>query len=549
MADTPVRWQKKTASYELTWLRWIFVNLIRLFTWGLRRCKPLMYHPLAWPGIIVFCWALMAGLMLALYLLLVGFLAGLMWYAWAPSSFDKHAKPRLLGFMMGWYYRYRPRYKLTECHVLAQSNPVPVISRVRVHGPIHKVWIKMSAGDDIELWRNWATNIAQTYGAGDAKVNLYRPPTKLSGWQLYWNGGRIQLRHGGEKTDKWRWLEIEFLHKNPFTKTVGHEFIDYHRNAGLALEQGNPVGRRIDGSPYRLNVERHLLVFAMTQWGKSNAERTMVYADHEDVAAGRLENWMIDLKRGVEAATMESQLARYEYGISGAEQVLRFVLELQIVMDRRLDQMRTEGVTHYWELKDPKKRRKIKLYVDEWLSFEEPEYAQVKGHIYKTFAGILNRGAAAGIQVIAFAQQPKKDKFELRDYFNEVWVGAMKTRAQVAMATDGDAWERGMRANDLPMDARGVFYVEVEQGRVPEMTRIALTPAHVTRDLPKCPKSAFWPISAPYQGHFPTKPPMPEDSLTAIPAAPESVEKQEAEPEPEREPEREPELVGRLTDL
>ena len=43
---------------------------------------------------------------------------------------------------------------------------------------------------------------------------------------------------------------------------------------------------RRDGKPYRLNVERHLVVFAMTQWGKSNAERTMIYANKDDVAAG-----------------------------------------------------------------------------------------------------------------------------------------------------------------------------------------------------------------------------------------------------------------------
>lgn len=538
---TPVRWTKGSTAVELSWFRFLLIKSGRLLTWFFRRCKPVAYHPIAWPGILLVGWALTVGLMLACYLLLAGFLAGLMWYAHAPASFGKHAKPRLLGFVYGWGYRYRPRSRLTECHVLNPRNPIPTISRCQVNGPIHTIWLKKSWGDDTELWQSWASNIADTYNAGDVKIITYRRPA-LTGWRIHIQDGRVQLRHSGEMTDKWRWLQVEFMHKFPFSKIVSYEYLDFHRDTELALKLGNPVGRMRDGSPYRLNVERHLLIFAMTQWGKSSAWRTMVYADKDDVAEGRTEGWMIELKRGVEGSTMESQMTRWEYGLQGPERVRQFVFEIRAAMDARLDKMRTEGVTHYHQLRNPKDRRKVKIYVDEWLSFEEPDYAQVKGDIYRAFAGVMNRGAAAGFQLIAFAQQPKKDRFELRDYFNEVWVGAMKTRSQVAMAADHDAYERGMRASDLPTDLRGVFYVETENGRLVDMTRIALTPVDVVRDLPKCPASAVWPVSAPFRGHFPTTPPMPEHSLTAIPAAP------EPDPKPV-EPERELETAGRLTDL
>jgi hypothetical protein len=560
---TPVRWARSGSSVELTWFRFLLLKSFRLLTWFFRRCKPVIYHPIAWPGIFLFGWALTVSFMFAAYLLLAGFLTGLMWYAWAPGSFREHVRPRLLGFVFGWYYRYRPRPRLTECHVLTPVNPIPTISRVRVNGPIHTVWIKKNWGDDTELWRSWATNIADTYNAGDAKIITYRRPTltgwrlqlpiERRGWRIHFNHGRIQLRHNGVMADKWRWLQIEFMHKFPFSKVLEYPFLDFHRNPVLAVTMGNPVGILRDGTPFRLNVERHLLVFAMTQWGKSNAQRTMIYADKDDVAAGDLENWMIELKRGVEGSTLESQLARWEYGLQGPEKVLQFVLEIQAAVEARLDKMRRAGVVHYSQLPNASDRRRVKVYVDEWLKFEEPKYAQVKNNIYRAFGDILNQTAAAGFQIIAFAQQPKKDKFELRDYFNEVWVGAMKTRSQVAMAADNDAYERGMRASDLPTDLRGVFYIETENGRLVDMTRIALTPVDVVRDLPNCPPSAVWPVAAPFRGYFPTVPPMPPDSLTAIPAAPElgsePVEKHEAEPAIEPEPERELAPAGRLTDL
>jgi hypothetical protein len=482
--------------------------------------------------------------MFACYLLLCGFLAALMWYAWQPASFRKHVKPRLFGFWVGWYYRFMPRPRLTECHVLTDRNSVPTISRVRVNGCLHTIWLKMSHGDDIELWRSWATNLAQSHNAGDCKINGYRR-LKLTQWRFRFEDGRPVFTHNGEMKDCWRWLEIEFMKKNPFSKVVGYEFIDFYRDPVLAETEGNPVGIRRDGKPYRLNVERHLAVFAMTQWGKSNAERTMIYANKDDVAAGDRENWMIDLKRGVEARLMESQLARREYGVNGAAQVLRFVMELKTIMDQRLDRMAAAGVVHYSQM--PTRLRRIDLYVDEWLRFEEPEYSQVKNDIYRAFGAILNVGAAAGIIVYAFSQQPKKDKFELRDHFNEVWLGAVKTRGQVEMAMGNEAWDRGgHRAVDLPGDLRGVFLIDVEHGRTLEDIRVALTPLDVVRDLPQCPKSAEWPLSGPFRGYWPTTPPMPPDSLTAAPV--------ESEPDPELELELEPEheLVstgGRLTDL
>jgi hypothetical protein len=66
-------------------------------------------------------------------------------------------------------------------------------------------------------------------------------------------------------------------------------------------------------------------------------------------------------------------------------------------------------------------------------------------------------------------------------------------RAQVDMALPG-GWDRGAKADEIPWDLPGVFYVETDAGMAPEAIRYA----HVTNEqiqaLPACPTSALWPI-------------------------------------------------------
>lgn len=49
--DRPLRLGRKSHSLELG--RWVlfWIAIWRLLTWLLRRCKPVIYHPIAWPGI------------------------------------------------------------------------------------------------------------------------------------------------------------------------------------------------------------------------------------------------------------------------------------------------------------------------------------------------------------------------------------------------------------------------------------------------------------------------------------------------------------------
>jgi hypothetical protein len=506
MASKPIRLTKGKVAVELSAFIFVMIYLSRAFTWFFRRFKPVAYHPLAWPGIALVGWALWVNPLLCGWLLLAGFLVAFAWWLWLPDSFRRLARPRVLGFLAGWKYRHRPRKKLAACALLEKDEPIQTIPRVRAFGCTHEVLVKMNYGEDMELWRSRATRLAQTYGALDCKVNPYRR-IKFTSFRsdaltlkppfVHFDKVTRQQPLGNhsfeEQVTKPRIVKLEFLARDPFSKPIGIDYLHYWQSAFL-FEEGNPVGCLRSGMPYVLKTDTHLLVVAMSQRGKSTAERTMVYADREYVQQGLVENWGVDLKRGVEIKFMESQFARVEYGLDGPQAVALFWREAKAVMNRRLDAIREDGgdVRHVpraghwdgdtWVPGDPK----LNIYVDEFLAFEDEEYNQVRGEIYRDINAIQRRGAAADVHIRAFAQDPKKEKFPNRDGFPEVHVGGVLNRTQVDMIMPG-GWDAGAHAEDIPKDLPGLFFARGDGLQAPVDFRYARIPNAEIKRLKACP--------------------------------------------------------------
>lgn len=482
----PFRYTRGRLSVELT-LFIIFGGWVWLLArWAFRRCKPIAYHPIALVGIAVLIWS---------YLLSPWLTATLVWavLAWQrvwPDSYERHVHHRVQSFWAGFYYRARLRKKLTGSRLLHEKEPVPTISDVRKVGCTTKVRIKMSYGDTLDFWRQQMS--AQTWNALDCKINPYR---RVDFTTFRFDGFTKQapfvLYHFDEELIiKPRWLELEFLTRDPFTKTIGPEYIEYCRTADPLPEWGNPVGPYRSGQPHFYQVRTHKLVVAPSQRGKSNALRAMVFADHWAVQAGLVENWGCDLKRGVEIKFMEGQFARTEFGLEGGEMVARFFEDAMKVMNSRLDEIRDAGeeVRHIVRKGHPA----LRIYIDEFLAFEDTEYNDYRSRIYRAINAIQRRGAAAGVSIIAFSQDPKKDKFPLRDGFLEVEVGGGLTQTQVGMVMPG-GWDDGARTDlvDLP----GVFYVRNETLLAPEQFRYARITNGTIKGLKWRPDSVLWPQS------------------------------------------------------
>lgn len=483
----PFRLTRGRLSFEATLVFAAGVVLWRFMTWGLRRSRPVFYHPIALVGITIVAWSYL----LTPWLTAVLFWAVLVWQRGWPESYTRYAQPRVSSFWAGFYYRFRLRKKLTGSRLLHDREPVPTIPWVKKMGCVTEVRIKMSYGDKIEYWREHMS--PQTWNALDCNVNPYRRPN-LTTFRLdgFTTRPPFVLHHFEEdRVIKPRWLRLEFLTRDPFTKVIGPEYINFYRDLYNSLpEWGNPVGPYRDGRPHFYQVRTHKLIVAPSQRGKSNALRAMVYADHWAVQAGLVENWGCDLKRGVEINFMEGQFARTEYGLDGGEMVARFFEDAMKVMNRRLDAIREddEDVRHAASPGDPA----LRIYIDEFLAFEDTEYNDYRARIYRAISAIQRRGAAAGVSIIAFSQDPKKDKFPLRDGFLEVEVGGGLTQTQVGMVMPG-GWDDGARTDlvDLP----GIFYVRNETLLAPEQFRYAFITNATIKGLKRRPKSVLWPPS------------------------------------------------------
>ena len=168
----------------------------------------------------------------------------------------------------------------------------------------------------------------------------------------------------------------------------------------------------------------------------------------------------------------------------------------------------------------------LDVYFDEMAILETIAYAQHRKAIYATMSEILVQGRKAKIRIFAFTQKSKLEDIPIREDFPETHLGRVKSRRQVAMAMDIDAYDRGARANDLNPDLPGIYYAETEKAMAPIQFRFCETTLVDMQRLPHCPPSVLWPIPKPQL------PEMPEGSLTAVP-----------------ESKLEPQPVGRLTDL
>jgi hypothetical protein len=511
MGDKPFRLTRKGHSRETGNLAVILIGIGLLIRGCHRRTKAIWYHPIALLGLIV----LPVSYLLSHWLTAALFWALLAWQRVWPYSFHQHVSPRITSFFVGIKYRWNLRNKLTANGLLNDKDPTPTISRTQIQGCTTTIIIKMSYGDDSEYWRQRSSRIAQTFNAKRAVINpLYREVLN-------------PFKH--DLTEKYRWLRIDFLTRDPFAKTVGIEYIHQYRIQIITTTNpqgeltdtyqpaiGDPVGPTADGTPYLLAVRTHLLNISMTGGGKSNAERTMIFTGYREVLNLTKENWGCDLARGVELNPIRHCFARIEdgkpkNGMTGPEAVLRFWEDVRDIMHQRLDDMNENGIVlHQPTPNSPA----LDVYFDEIAVLESVPYAQVRKAIYAAISEVLLVGRKTKISIRGFTQKSKLENLPIRDEFPETQLGRVKTRSQVNTAMDYEAHDRGAKANEIRADQPGIYYAETETAMAPIAFRFCETTLHDMKQLPQHPASVLW-----------TQPPSIEQIFTSLPV--------DAHPQPE----------------
>lgn len=500
--DRELRLSRRSHTIDLDrgWVFWIAFTLFARWLW--RRIKPICYHPVALAGCVVFS---------VTYLLSAWVTLGLiacvaLWALLAPASYLRHVQPRIDSFKAGWRYRHRPRRKLKANGLINDEDPTPTVSHVAKIGCTTKVRIKMSHGDDIDYWRERSTRIAQTYGALDCKINAYRRETLKPG--------------SHEMVTLPRWLELEFLTKDPFNSPMGVEFIDYHRAPTL-----NPaVSVTRNGQPHHHTLAAHLLRVAMTRWGKSNAIRAMIYAQKDNIRDGLVELWGIDGKGGVEQSMLRHVFTRVAYGDKDPAEFARLLRDAVAVMKRRQRRMRGFHTEHIPTPQEPW----LLIVIDELLTLTSKAIPPaIRNDIAASIMLIQQMGLACGVSLDASTQLAQKELISFRDGFTQFELGKVE-RGAVDMIFGAGWWQMGVRADEIADDLKGVFYKKTDSTMTPEQIRYPqVEPADVSEKSLgfKVGKSVLW-----------SKPVMPE----GMPMG--------GEPKPE--PELAPVVsAGRLTDL
>ncbi len=490
--NTPLRYTKKQWSYETGITTLIIAALWKTIgkpcTDSIKAALPLRslkYHPTAIAGITTLTTA---------YTITPWAAAALLWavIAWAlihPPSYLKHVHSRTQSYLAGIPYHYRPRERLRACSVLRENDPTPTISRVTKIGCTTKVWIKMAYGHEIDWWREENARLAQTYNALDCKINPYRRQTLHP--------------HKKQQVTKPRWLELEFLTKDPFNYGLGVEYINYHHTADeLTLTPVDATCR--NGQPHRHNLAAHRLRVAMTRWGKSNAIRAMIYAQRHNLKDGKLELWGIDGKGGVEQSFLQHLFARVAYGDNKAAHAQhtydptefdRLLKDAVRVLKHRQQKMRGNATEHTPTPEQPW----LLIVIDELLVLTSKAiHPDLRNSIAASIMLIQQQGIACGVSLDASTQLAQKDRIDFRDGFTEFELGKVE-RGAVDMIFGTGWWQRGARADEIAKDLKGVFYIKTDTTMVPEQIRYP--DVQVSDVSPqtlgfKVEKSALWPLPA-----------------------------------------------------
>ncbi|MEV0344061.1 FtsK/SpoIIIE domain-containing protein [Nocardia sp. NPDC050713] len=272
-------------------------------------------------------------------------------------------------------------------------------------------------------------------------------------------------------------VTIELRVRNPLAATVRYPGPEASPVPLKALR----VAMREDGEFYRLRLwNNHLFLAGVTGSGKSGVLWSIIGALAPDIATGRVQLHVIDLKRGGEMAAGYRLYASWAYLVADAIAVLEKLLR---IMRERLDVRREHAMrtgepirNHEAEVGDPHHVLLIdeiialvELVGDIKAEFDVPqidgtykrETIRVDKYIGRLLMELLSQSRAVGFTLIAATQNAAKAIFDLLKDLFPVTIGLRQASAQqVQMVYGTGAAERGIDATAITVDEAGVGFID-----------------------------------------------------------------------------------------
>jgi S-DNA-T family DNA segregation ATPase FtsK/SpoIIIE len=261
---------------------------------------------------------------------------------------------------------------------------------------------------------------------------------------------------------------------------------------------GVTLGRRADGSPWRLNLAgRHTLVVGRSGAGKGSVFWGIAGNLAPAAHAGLVRLWGVDLKGGVEVAVGKEMFSHVAMDEQSAVRLLRGLNRL--IVDR---QRVMRGLSRNFE---PSPGDPVHvLMIDELAVLTAYASKDVVNEAANLLKLVLTQGRAFGVMVVAFVQDPRKETVGMRDLFTQTIALRLASAAETRMVL-GEGMAAVAPAHHIAHTMPGAGYAVTDNGVVERV------------------RADYWAddfirmVAATYPA--PPAPPLPEDPATVAPVA------------------------------
>lgn len=223
------------------------------------------------------------------------------------------------------------------------------------------------------------------------------------------------------------------------------------------------LGRAARRSPVLLRANVHTLITGLTGSGKGSITANWLKSTVALVASGVAENWVIDLKGGMEFGMVDPLLIRrHAWDMPDALALLK-------ELDKEV-RSRTEWARGRTRRIDPcREFPRINLFIDEAAELcTAPTREQRKTTDEATgyLDSIMRLSRAVGVVVIAATQDPRQQSMPLRPRFPQRVALRLNTESESEMTLGEEALKLGARPHRISVDRPGEAYFYDSELRV-----------------------------------------------------------------------------------
>ncbi len=357
-----------------------------------------------------------------------------------PVWFARFVAVPVRDWLRWWFYRRRWKAVMTLAGLAPdyRGQPMlPVLDRVHRAGAVDLVRAGLVTGQAPADFEARAENLAHAFGARLCRIRSAAPGVVV----------------------------LELVRADTLADPIGA--LPVSGEVDLA---GLPVGRREDGSPWRLRLAAtHVLIAGATGSGKGSVIWSLIRALLPAIAAGWVQVWALDPKR-MELSFGRALFHRYACHATAMVELLEAAVA---EMHDRAGQFGGRTRTFTPSTAYPF----LVVLVDElaFLTAYQPE-RDLRKRAEAAIATLTSQGRSVGVCVVGALQDPRKDVISLRNLFSTRIALRLDESDQVDMVLGDGARDRGALADQispLPYTGAGVGYVRLEASPDPVRVRAA----------------------------------------------------------------------------